>query len=152
MIRKHRAPVVVDTNVFIRNFKARSNANPNRRVIRGWLIERKLQLIVSPQIVEEYLGAFANIIGMDEALIAEWRARFEGDSRTTVRRLARRYDFSRDPDDNVFLSTAAAGEAAYVITNDDDLLEVSEEVKRHLAFQIVTPTQFLSAFAVTSSS
>jgi len=45
--RKERTPVVVDTNVFVRSFKARSRANPNRRVIDVWLLERRLQLILS---------------------------------------------------------------------------------------------------------
>jgi len=42
--------VVADTNVFVRNFKARSNTNPNRRIIRLWLPERRLQLVISPEL------------------------------------------------------------------------------------------------------
>ncbi len=51
--RKHRLPVVVDTNVFVRSFKTRTKSSPNRRVIRLWLIERRLQLIVSNDVVAE---------------------------------------------------------------------------------------------------
>jgi hypothetical protein len=48
--RRKRTPVVVDTNVFIRSFKARSNKNSNRRIIRLWLVEKRLQLIVSDEL------------------------------------------------------------------------------------------------------
>src|SRR5260370_40125878 len=41
--RRSRMPVVADTNVFVRPFKARSNTNPNRRIIRLWLLEKRLQ-------------------------------------------------------------------------------------------------------------
>src|SRR5262245_27825144 len=104
--RKARVPVVVDTNCFVRNFKARGKKNPNRRVIRLWLLEKRLQLIVSPEIVQEYLGVFAEVLGMDEERIEEWRKRFEEDNRCTVVRLGPRSTECRDPDDNNFLSAA----------------------------------------------
>ena len=63
--RKYRTPVVVDTNVFVRNFLARGKRNANRRVIRLWFLERHLQLIVSPELVAEYLEIFDRILGMD---------------------------------------------------------------------------------------
>ena len=62
--RRKRTPVVVDTNVFIRSFKARSNKNPNRRIIRLWLLEKRLQLIVSDELIQEYLGVFADVLDM----------------------------------------------------------------------------------------
>jgi predicted nucleic acid-binding protein len=100
--------VVVDTNVFVRNFKARSNNNPNRRVIRLWLLEKQLQLVISPEVTNEYLEIFAYVLGMDAETIDAWRVRFEEDSGCTVVQLARRYTESRDPDDNLLLATALA--------------------------------------------
>lgn len=141
--RKNRIPVVVDTNVFIRNFKARSDSNPNRRVIRLWLLERRLQLIVSLEVVREYLEIFSVVMGMDAETIAQWGVRFEKDRRSTLVALARRYVESRDRDDNVLLATAMAGKAQYLITNDSDLLELPGDFKRTLPFSILTPRQFL---------
>src|SRR5260370_46595 len=89
--RRFRTPVVADTNVFVRNFKARSNANPNRRIIRLWLLEKRLQLVVSPELAAEYLEIFGPVLGMDVETIDAWRMRFEEDSRCTVVQLARRY-------------------------------------------------------------
>src|SRR5258708_37390782 len=120
--RKHRLPVVVDTNVFVRSFKTRSKLSPNRKVIRLWLIERKLQIIVSNDVVAEYLEIFDSVLAMDREIVLAWRDRFADDRRVTLVNLGRRDVASRDPDDNVFLSTARSGRAKYLITNDRDLL------------------------------
>jgi putative PIN family toxin of toxin-antitoxin system len=141
--RRQRTPIVADTNVFIRSFKARSPQNPNRRVIRLWLLERRLQLIVSQELIAEYLEIFAEVLGMDATLIAAWRLRFENDPRSTLVGLGRRYTESRDPDDNVLLATARAGNARYLLTNDRDLLELPAEFQRTLPFAIRTPWEFL---------
>ena len=74
--RKHRIPVVVDTNVFVRSFKARSKLSPNWKVIRLWLIERKLQLIVSHDVVAEYLEIFDSVLAMDREIVLAWRDRW----------------------------------------------------------------------------
>ncbi|MFQ5639155.1 MAG: putative toxin-antitoxin system toxin component, PIN family, partial [bacterium] len=61
--------------------------------------------------------------------------------------LGKRLIDSRDPKDNPFLSTAATGRAKYLITNDNDLLEIPEVKKRRYKFKILTPAQFLRAFS-----
>jgi putative PIN family toxin of toxin-antitoxin system len=144
--RRFRTAVVADTNVFVRNFKARRNNNPNRRIIRLWLLEKRLQLIVSPELAAEYLEIFAAVLGMDAQTVQAWRVRFEEDSRCTFIHLARRYTESRDPDDNILLATALAGRAEYLITNDRDLLDLPEEFQRTLPFAIMSPKEFLREF------
>ncbi len=141
--RKQRLPVVLDTNVFVRALKAGSKTNWNRRIVRLWLIERQLQLVVSRELIAEYLGIFADVLGMGTETVAEWRNRFEIDGRSSLVNLGRRYAASRDPDDNLLLATATAGEARFLITNDRDLLEVSDAVKQTLKYAIVTPQEFL---------
>lgn len=142
-IRKRRLPVVVDTNVFVRSFKARSAANPNRRIVRLWLLERQLQLVASRELIAEYLAIFAEVLGMGPDLIAEWRHRFEQDPRMTVVRPGVHYLESRDADDNVLLSAARAGKARYLITNDRDLLDIPMEIRRSFPFVICRPYEFL---------
>ena len=39
--RKHRLPVVVDTNVFVRSFKTRSKSSPNRKVMMREVTEQR---------------------------------------------------------------------------------------------------------------
>jgi putative PIN family toxin of toxin-antitoxin system len=131
--RKTRIRVVLDTNVFVRSFKARKRQNANNHVVRLWLLEKRLQLIVSEEILEEYLEIFGDVLGMEPETVAEWRLRFTSDSRTTVVSLARRFTESRDPDDNLMLATAEAGRAHYLLTNDQDLLELPEAVKNACA-------------------
>jgi hypothetical protein len=53
--RKQRIPVVLDTNVFVRAFKSRSLTSPNQRVVRLWLLEKRLQLIVSQESIRRTL-------------------------------------------------------------------------------------------------
>jgi predicted nucleic acid-binding protein len=43
----------------------------------------------------------------------------------------------------MFIAAAKAAKAQFLVTNDRDLLEISEEDKRQLSFLIVTPRQFL---------
>jgi putative PIN family toxin of toxin-antitoxin system len=146
--RKQRIPVVLDTNVFVRAFKSRSPASSNRRVVRLWLLEKRLQLIVCDDLIDEYLGVFQEILGMEDELISGWQRRFASDSRSTVIGLGRRYTASRDPDDNLLLATATAGRAVYLVTNDRDLLELPEGFRRTLKYQILTPRQFLQTIRV----
>lgn len=141
--RKKRTPVVLDTNVFVRAFKARSNDNPNRRTVRLWLIEKKLQLVVSQETVEEYLGIFDEVLNMDDDTLQDWQARFETDRRVSLVNLGRRYTESRDPDDNLVLATATAGQAKFLITNDRDLLDLPKEFQLSLPYRILTPHRFL---------
>ncbi len=142
--RKHRIRVVLDTNVLVRNFKSRSQSSPNRKIVRLWLVEKRLQLIVSSATVAEYLGIFDEILGMEPDVVEQWRERFDSDARVTLVNLARRDDASRDPDDNVFLSTARAGRAKHLITNDRDLLDLPEAVQHGYAFSIINPDEFLA--------
>jgi putative PIN family toxin of toxin-antitoxin system len=141
--RKLRLPVVIDTNVFVRAFKARSQVSANQRVVRLWLLEKRIQLVVSAGLIDEYLDVFQDVVGLDEELIGQWHKRFAADPRSTVVGLGRRYTASRDPDDNLLLAIAAAGRAAYLITNDRDLLDMPASFLRTLSYNVVTPRQFL---------
>jgi predicted nucleic acid-binding protein len=102
--------------------------------------KKRLQLPVSDPAVEEYLAVFAEALQMSRARVAAWRDRFLRDRRCTRIGLGRRLLLSRDPDDNVFLSTAAAGGADYLITNDRDRLEIEGA---GLGFRVLTPHSFL---------
>jgi putative PIN family toxin of toxin-antitoxin system len=142
--RKHRLPVVLDTNIFVRNFKSRRKSSPNRTIIRLWLLERKLQLIVSQEVIAEYLEIFDRVLRMGQAALDKWEKRFADGPGVTFVNLGRRDFESRDPDDNVFLSTARAGKAEYLVTNDRDLLDLPEASQRALPFSIVKPDDFLT--------
>lgn len=140
--RKFRQPVVFDTNVFIRSFKARAATSANRRAVRLWLLEKQLQLILSPELLTEHLEIFEEVLGFDTDLVEAWRARFENDNRTTMVNSGKRSSESRDPDDNIVLATAQAGRAEFLLTNDRDLLDLPRDFRRTLSFEIITPQRF----------
>jgi putative PIN family toxin of toxin-antitoxin system len=146
--RKRRIPVVLDTNVLVRALKTRSATSPNQRILRLWLLEKKLQLIVSPELVAEYLGVFDEILELGDDLLVKWRQRWLDDSRSTIVNLGRRFAASRDPDDDLLLATAAAGKADSLVTNDRDLLDLPEEILSSLDFNVVTPSAFLRSLAL----
>jgi putative PIN family toxin of toxin-antitoxin system len=141
--RKQRIAVVLDTNVLVRALKTRSLASPNQRILRLWLLNRRLQLVVSRPLVAEYLEIFGELLELDAELLDEWEQRFLDDARSTVVNLGRRFDLSRDPDDNLLLATAAAGSVGYLISNDRDLLDIEPDAARRLTFEIVSPAVFL---------
>jgi len=143
--RKERTPVVFDTNVLVRALKTQDQSSPNRRVLRLWLVEGKLQLVVCPELVEEYLRVFSEVLGLPSQMIDRWQRRFNNDRRCTCINLGRRFTWSRDPDDNLLLAVAHAGQVQWLITNDKDLLELPHELERSLTFSIVAPDQFLQA-------
>ncbi len=134
---------VLDTNVWVGNFLTHNLNSFNRRIVRLWLIERRLKLAISNEIEAEYLRIFQAVLGFDNRQIAEWRKRFS--NRQTVRRvrLKVKTPISRDPKDDIFIATALISKADFLITNDFDLLEISETEKQKLKFQIVTPQTFL---------
>ena len=134
---------VIDTNVFVGNLMTRNPHSPNRRVIRLWLVERHLKLAVSNEIVDEYLKIFREVLRFDDQQTNEWRQRFSKRQTTVSVKVKFRPTMSRDPKDDIFIATAIAATADYLINNDRDLLELSAANKHKLKFQIVTPQQFL---------
>lgn len=140
--RKQRIRVVFDTNVLVRALRSFDPESPNQKVLRLWL-QKRLQLIVSNELVNEYLGVFAKVLELTPATIVRWESRFLSDPRSTLVNLGRRFRESRDPDDNMVLATADVGRVAFLMTNDRDLLDLPSDFKRSLKFRIATPAEFL---------
>lgn len=140
--RKERIPVVFDTNIVTGYYLRSSDASANSRVYRLWRNRRELQLIVSPEIVDEYLEVLERI-GIDERRIERLRERLHGRDTVTLVTPGPQPTESSDPDDNLMLAAAIAGKAKFLITNDRHLLDIPDEQKRKFRFQILTPKQFL---------
>lgn len=141
--RRGSTVVVIDTNIFVRNFLTRSRRSPNRLVVRSWLVEHKFKLALSEAIKEEYLRIFEEVLGFDKEKLAGWRKRF-GDKRIAKTVGVGTSTLSRDPEDNVFIATAIAAKAKFLVTNDHDLLDIADAEKRSLRFDILKPEHFLS--------
>ncbi len=147
MAAKAPLKVVLDTNVFVGRFLARQPRSANRVIIHSWLVTRRFQLVVSREIREEYLRIFREVLEFDAETISRWQQRF------TRRRFVKTVNpkikptLSRDPNDDMFIAAAKAAKAQFLVTNDRDLLEISEVDRLRLAFLIVTPQQFLKHLA-----
>jgi putative PIN family toxin of toxin-antitoxin system len=140
--RKDRLAVVLDTNVIISRFLNRRRLSANVRVYNLWSIERRLQLIVSPPVINEYLETIERVID-EPHLIPLFRARLQHSPTVTRINLGKRFAVSRDVDDDVLLATAHTGRARYLVTNDRDLLEIPAEKRRGFRFEIVKPVELL---------
>lgn len=129
--------VVFDTNVIVEAiFWPRSTA---RRALTG-LARRRFKTAVNAATLEEYA-----------AITAEVRARlFPADQPSgALAWLASKSipaepmplsgKLSRDPDDNLFVATAAAAQASFLITQDRDLLVL----EKPFGVAIVTPVELL---------
>jgi putative PIN family toxin of toxin-antitoxin system len=119
--RKDRTAVVFDTNVLVAYYLSKKKDSANSKVFLFWRKRRRLQFIVSDELVEEYLEVLLRL-GVPQVRINRLEERIR--SRVTVShtKLGVRPTESRDPDDNLILATAAAGKAEYVVTNDHDHL------------------------------
>ena len=141
--RKARIAVVLDTNVVVGYYLSRRLLSTNSRVFRLWRDERKLQLIISAPIMEEYLEVLVRL-KVAERQIDHLAERLRRRTTVTHVQLGARPRASRDPDDNPILATAMAGRVKFLVTNDRDLLEIDQSEKRKFRFEIITPAKFLS--------
>ena len=140
--RKERIAVVLDTNVLVGYYLSRSPQSAHARIVRLWRDQRKLQLIVSDEVVTEYLEVLQRL-HVEEPRIKRFAERMRRRETVTLIRLGSRFAYSRDPDDNVMLATAVAGKAKFLITNDRDLLDLPEKQRQRFRFEIVRPQEFL---------
>ncbi len=115
-----------------------------RKIFDLWRKQRKLQLIVSNETVEEYLEILTRL-NIPSKKINAFIERIE--KRLTVSKfsLGKIPTSSRDADDNFILATALVGKAEFLITNDKDLLHISEVDKKKFKFRIVNPVEYLTA-------
>ena len=66
--RKRRIPVVFDTNVIVGFYLSRNRSSANQQAFRLWRDQRQLQLIVSDDVVREYLEVLLRL-NVPEVLI-----------------------------------------------------------------------------------
>lgn len=129
--------VVFDTNVVVEAiFWPRSTA---RRALTG-LALRRFKTAVNQDILDEYA-----------AVTTELRARLFPQAQPSgalawiaaksirVEPMPRRGKLSRDPDDNVFVASAAAVRAAFLVTQDRDLLAL----EKPFGVSVVTPVELI---------
>ncbi|MDQ3131613.1 MAG: putative toxin-antitoxin system toxin component, PIN family [Acidobacteriota bacterium] len=142
--RRERIAVVFDTNVLIAFYLSRNSKSAVAKIIRLWRNERKLQMIVSVEIIAEYLEILERV-GIIENRIERLKEILDTFGIISKFSLGKIPTESRDVDDNLVLATVLTGKADFLITNDKDLLDISAADKKKFKFRIVTPVEFLNA-------
>ena len=141
--KNDRIPAVFDTSLFITRFIKHKRHGVNRRVIDLWQERRRLQLIVSQPLQDEYIYVLENYVGISAARLQLLKTRLETATYITRVNLGKRFYLSRDAKDNMLIDTAHVGKAKFLITRDGDLLEIPKSDLRQFSFEIVTPFEFL---------
>jgi putative PIN family toxin of toxin-antitoxin system len=103
-------------------------------------MRRRLQLIVSRPILDEYLGAL-EMLGAARQNLARLENYLSMTKTVTQVNLGKRFYLSRDREDNKFLDTAYVGKAKYLVARDADLLDIAKTELRGLRFKIVSPIE-----------
>lgn len=140
--RKRRIPVVFDTNVVVGFYLSRNPKSATQQAFRLWRDQRKLQLIVSDEVLSEYLEVLSRL-AVPEPLVKKLEERFASRKTVTHIRLGPRPKLSRDPDDDLIIATARAGKARFLVTNDNDLLDISTFEQARMRLAIVRPDELL---------
>ncbi|MBI2426849.1 MAG: putative toxin-antitoxin system toxin component, PIN family [Candidatus Kerfeldbacteria bacterium] len=128
--------VVIDTNVLIDG--VRDEMSPMYRIIEK-CIEGKITPLMSSRIKREYTGKASQLIS-DEGYFDVLEDFYDSAEEVWVTTRVRE---SVDRQDNKFLEAAVDGEAAYVISSDADLTDLSEV----RGVRIVTPAEFWNIYS-----
>jgi hypothetical protein len=132
--------VVFDTNVIVEAiFWPRSTA---RRALTG-LAKRRFQTVINSSVMEEYAAVTAQVRekvfpGTQPSGALAWIAAKSVHAEPAP--LSRK--LSRDPDDNLFVATAVAARAKFLVSQDRDLLVL----QKPYGVAIVTPVQLVRLF------
>jgi len=130
--------IILDTNVFISGIFF---TGPPSQILKAWR-DGKLQLLVSPSILDEY-----------QRIGAELALQFQDiDLRPFLDLLTIQAEIvlaptlppviHDDPSDDKFLEAAIAGKASYIISGDKHLLKLSE----FQGIQILKPRDFIQRY------
>jgi putative PIN family toxin of toxin-antitoxin system len=134
--------IVLDTNVLISGVFF--GGNP-RKILNLWQ-EKTFELISSPSILNEYEEVLNRLQAKskktDLKLVQSTMKLITLES--IVINPTHDLHLSRDPDDDKFINCALSGSAFYIVSGDNDLLEL-EEVE---GVQIVTAREFLERMSL----
>ena len=126
--------VVLDTNIFISGIFWKGSSN---KVILNWR-EGKFTLVTSLEAVSEIIKVLKDFkIKLSDDMIKEWVDLIVRNS-IIVEPKEKISIVKDDPKDNIFIETAVAGNADYIVTQDKHLLKL----KGFRGIKIITPEEF----------
>ena len=127
--------IVLDTNVFVSGV---FYAGPPYHVLEAWR-DGQIQLVVSPEILLEYAEVGERLAERFKGVDVASFLRMVAANAQIVAAPALLEQVCDDPDDDMFLACALAGEATASVTGDRALWRTSG----YRGIQVVTPRAFL---------
>ena len=128
--------IVLDTNVLISGIYF--NGLPGK-ILQAWR-SRKLQLLVSVEILEEYLNVAERLASRYGGVEYEGILGLIVQNAELVQTTDLPEPVSEDPDDDKFLACALASNTNIIVSGDNDLLKVSG----YCGIQVFTPKAFVN--------
>ena len=126
--------VVLETNIFISGIFWKGASN---EVILNWK-EGKFTLVTSSETISEIIKVLKDFkIKLSDYMIKEWVDLIVRNS-IIVEPKDKIYIVKDDTKDNIFIETAVAGNADYIISQDNHLLKLKE----FRGIKIITPEEF----------
>ena len=129
--------IVVDTNVVISGVFF--GGNP-RRIVEA-IVDGYINAYATTDIVDEYMGIIESMIErkqgrLNQSILYPFFASLKIiESKTVV-------EVSRDPDDDKFIECAVDAEALYIVSGDNDLLDIGQ----YKDIQIITAKEFCEKY------
>ena len=130
--------IVLDTNVLISGIYF--SGTPGK-ILQAWR-SRKLQLVVSIEILEEYLNVAERLASRYGDIEYEGILGLIIQNAQLVQSADLPEPVSEDPDDDKFLACALASNTRIIVSGDSDLLKVSG----YADIRVLTPKEFISEF------
>ena len=129
--------IVVDTNVVISGVFF--GGNP-RQIVEA-IVDGTINAYATAEIVDEYMGIIESMIDrkqgrLSQSILSPFFSSLKMiESKTVVA-------VSRDPDDDKFIECAIDSEALYVVSGDNDLLDIGQ----YKGIQIITAKEFCDKY------
>lgn len=129
--------IVVDTNVVISGVFF--GGNP-RQIVEA-IVDGNISAYATTEIVDEYMGIIESMIErkqgrLRQSILSPFFSSLKMiESKTVV-------GISRDPDDDKFIECAIDAEALYIVSGDNDLLDIGQ----YEGIQIITAKEFCDKY------
>lgn len=129
--------IVVDTNVVISGVFF--GGNP-RQIVEA-IVNGNINAYATTEIVDEYMGIIESMIErkqgrLNQSILSPFFSSLKMiESKTVV-------EVSRDPDDDKFIECAVDAEALYIVSGDNDLLDIGQ----YEGIQIITAKEFCEKY------
>jgi len=131
--------VVLDTNVLISGIFF---GGVPKRILKFWAKDRKYDLYVTTDILEEYLRVIYEIgLKIDRRSLSRAWVESLPKACNIVAGQIPRVCYTRDPNDDMFIACAISSKADCLVTGDNDLRDITED----FGFKILSPRQFLNS-------